>query len=293
MNGVFYYLKCLGVGIALLVADSAFGQWIDVRWHNEQSDTTRITEILKSAANRRFKAPGDAVAWSGSMFMGTPYKGGTLEGDTERLTVNLDSVDCTTFVDIALALAYTIGENRQNWQDFIYNLMRMRYRSGNVDGYSSRLHYISDWAMDNIHRGNIVEVTGLIPMARETVRSIDFMTAHRDRYAALNNPEEYSRMKEVENSYRNHRFMYVRTIDLGNKKLMQYLRDGDIVAFVPGVKNLDVSHLGILTKDDKGQLHVMHASQKEGSVVVSKLPLVDFAKRNPRWIGARFFRLKE
>ena len=48
-------------------------------------------------------------------------------------------------------------ENRKSWRDFIYNLKRMRYRSGEINGYPSRLHYVSDWIVDNRFRGNFAD----------------------------------------------------------------------------------------------------------------------------------------
>ena len=48
----------------------------------------------------------------------------------EQLTVNLDELDCTTFVDVILSLAYTAGQHRTSWRDFTSNLERLRYRSG-------------------------------------------------------------------------------------------------------------------------------------------------------------------
>lgn len=43
---------------------------------------------------------------NGLGFVDTPYKAGTLEvDDTEDLIINCDEVDCTTFVEYALAMA--------------------------------------------------------------------------------------------------------------------------------------------------------------------------------------------
>ena len=46
------------------------------------------------------------VLSNGLGFVDTPYKAGTLEvDDTEDLIINCDEVDCTTFVEYALAMA--------------------------------------------------------------------------------------------------------------------------------------------------------------------------------------------
>lgn len=271
---------------------SGFSQNMAVRWHNEESDTTRITNLLKEGALQRFENPSAAVAWFGRQFIDTPYVAHTLEGDDEALTVNLDELDCTTFVELALALAYTEGEQRQSWHDFVYNLRRMRYRGGDVDGYASRLHYICDWAIDNIHRGNLTDVTREMPNCKYIVRTMDFMTSNRDSYPALADSVQFERIKGIENGYHNHKFPYIKASELGGKETLKYLREGDAVAFVSNLKNLDVTHMGILVKCDDGQLHVMHASSTDGKVEISESPLPQFVKRNPRWIGVRVLRLK-
>ncbi len=277
---------------ALLMGLPAMSQTLDIRWHNEASDTLRITELLKSAEKIQAATPSERTAWFGRRLEGTPYVAHTLEGDREMLTVNLDELDCTTFVENALALAYTCGERRSGWQDFVYNLRRMRYRNGEVNGYASRLHYICDWAMDNIHRGNLVDVTPLISKARYVVRSIDFMSGHRDSYKALADSAELARIRSIENGYRNHRFPYIKTADLASKEVVSALREGDILAFVSNMKDLDVTHMGMVVIED-GTPKALHASMSNGRVEIARGTLYDFVKRNRGWIGVRIFRLKE
>lgn len=283
----FYILILSAVGFL-----GANAQSTEVRWHNENSDTVKITELLKAADHERFASPSARTAWFGRQLIGTPYVAHTLEGDKEVLTVNMDELDCTTFVETALALAYTCGERRTGWQDFVYNLRRIRYRSGEVSGYGSRLHYICDWAMDNIHRGNLVDVTPLLSKVKYMVRSIDFMSGHRDKYPALADSAEFARIKGIENGFRNHRFPYIKTSDLASKEVLGTLREGDILAFVSNLKDLDVTHMGMVVEED-GKLYALHASSSNGKVEISKSTLPDFVKRNRGWIGVRIFRLKE
>ena len=279
--------------VALTFALGANAQTFRVRWHNESADTTRLTELLKTAAQRQFKNPSERVGWFGRQFIGTPYVAHTLEGDEEILTVSLDELDCTTFVELAMALAFTTGEQRQSWRDFVYNLRRLRYRGGEVDGYASRLHYICDWAIDNAHRGNFTDVTRETLKSAELIRTIDFMSANRDKYPSLADSLQFARMLNVENGYRNHKFPYIKTNDLSSKEVQRFLRDGDVIAFVSKLKNLDVTHMGIVVKEADGIPYVLHASSTNGKVEISNVPLQQFVKRNPGWIGIRIFRLKE
>ncbi|MCM1035995.1 MAG: DUF1460 domain-containing protein [Bacteroides sp.] len=264
-----------------------------VEWRCEATDTAAVTELLTGTAARRFDSPGARTAHLARAFTGRPYKAGTLEGAVETLRVNLDSLDCTTLVDNVMALSYTLGERRTGWQDFVYNLTRLRYRGGHIDGYPSRLHYIADWAVDNIHRGNFDDVTRDTPKTVYMVRTIDFMSAHRDRYPALADSATLARVKRAEDALRGHRFPYVKTRDAADRTVLSRLREGDIVAFVSNLKDLDVTHMGILVRKSDGQLHVLHASSSQGSVVVSPQPLADFLRRNRQWIGFRAFRLRD
>lgn len=265
---------------------------MDIRWHDEARDTTRITELLSASKDVRFENGSARTAWFGRQMLGTPYVAHTLEGETEALTVNMDELDCTTFVEAALALAYTAGEGRLGWQDYVYNLRRMRYRGGEVRGYASRLHYIADWVMDNVHRGNFADVTPELPACKYIIRSIDFMSGHRGSYPALADSTEYARIKEIENGYRNHRFPYIKTSDLASKAVQSQLREGDVLAFVSSLKDLDVTHMGMVVKEN-GVLHAMHASSVNGKVEISKAPLADFVKHNRYWIGVRVLRLRD
>ena len=282
----------------LLIIGVLCSAWIDaaalanVRFHNEATDTIRINEILIETASKNFKEPGDRNAYIAKKFLDTPYVSGTLEGSPELVTVNLDELDCTTLVDIVLAMSYTLGEGRTSWRDFVYNLERMRYRGGEVNGYASRLHYICDWFVDNIHRGNFEDATRLFPRPNYIVRTIDFMSSNRDKYPALADSAEFERIKNVEIGYRSHRFPYIKTTDLANKDTKAAFRDGDVVALVSNAKNLDVTHMGIIVKID-GEPYLLHASSSNGKVEIAQRPLADFMKRNRSLMGVRVLRLKE
>lgn len=283
--------KVQSIFLALVLPLSGTAQTI-VEWHNEATDTILATDILTDVASKNFKNPSERTGYIARMFIGKPYVAHTLEGDTENLRINFDELDCTTFVDIAMALSFTVGEHRQGWQDFVYNLERMRYRNGVINGYASRLHYNCEWAINNTHRGNIADVTTLSPKYDYQTRSIDFMTSHRDSYPALADSATYAAISAIENGYRNHRFPYIKTIDLTNKGVLDFLRDGDVIAFVSNRKDLDVTHMGIVVKED-GKTKVLHASSTDGVVEISRQPIHDFVKRNRGWIGIRVYRLKE
>jgi hypothetical protein len=263
-----------------------------VRFHDEATDTTRINEILTSAYEARPTSIGDAVALIGKKFVGTKYVAHTLEGESEMLTVNLDELDCTTFVETVAAMALTVDERRTSWRDFIYNIERIRYREGEMNGYASRLHYVCDWVMNNSHRGNVEDATVKFPFYTYAIKSIDFMSENKDKYPALADSAEFAAIKSVESNYRNHRYPYIKTLDLERKETISAFRNGDIVALTTNMKNLDVTHMGIIVIEN-GEPHLLHASSSAGEVVITKETIGAFMKRNRASNGIRVIRLKD
>lgn len=264
----------------------------EIRWHNETSDTTKITSILISASESDAKTPNELVAFIGKKFLGVPYKAGTLEGEPEMLTINVDELDCTTYIDVVSAMAVTIGERRNSWQDFAHNLEKMRYRQSKVDGYASRIHYISDWIVTNSHKGLVKDMTDRITKPGYQIKTIDYMSRHRDEYPALKDSLEYERIKSMEVGYRSHRFPYIKSAELQGKSGGKILTEGDIVALTTKLDGLDVSHLGIIVKEADGP-HLMHASSKEGKVIIDPLPLSEYLRKNRNISGLRVIRIME
>lgn len=266
----------------------------DIRFHDENSDTTRISAILLDATKAtEGMTPEARVAYIGKEFLGTPYVAGTLESpEGERLTINMEELDCTTYVETVMALAYTIGEGRTSWRDFAYNLERIRYRSGELKDYGSRLHYASDWVVDNVHRGNFKEATGSMPGSEHQVKSLDFISRNREKYPALTDSMNYDRIRNMELGYRNHRYPYIKSGKLATKEIAQELREGDIILITTKVQGLDVQHMGIVVIE-KGAPYLMHASSAAGKVIIDKLTLPEYLRRNRTATGIRVLRLTE
>ncbi|KAA6311079.1 hypothetical protein EZS27_037728, partial [termite gut metagenome] len=95
------------------------------------------------------------VLKNGLAFVGIPYAAHTLEGgEEETLVINLHQVDCTTFVEYVLAMSLYPPPQGEAMREEVFseNLRQIRYRDGKINGYTSRLHYFSDWINDNVRR---------------------------------------------------------------------------------------------------------------------------------------------
>ena len=124
----------------------------DIEIYNDLIEIVRRCDVTPSM--------GDLMLIVGKYFQGFPYVGNTLEREGEEsLVINLREFDCFTFVENAVALAWIIKKGKSEFDDYVDALERIRYRDGILDGYSSRLHYFSDWLFDNGQKGIVKDIT--------------------------------------------------------------------------------------------------------------------------------------
>ena len=131
---------------------------MDMRFHCE-NDTNKINTLLNEGLKSNLKTSNELVVFYANKLLGTPYVAHTLEGETEQLTINIDELDCTTFIETLYVLTRTTLSNRTSWRDYANNLESVRYRNGVIGDYSSRLHYISEWIINNSSRDNLKDIT--------------------------------------------------------------------------------------------------------------------------------------
>jgi hypothetical protein len=216
------------------------------------------------------KFPGDLILEVGKFFLGTSYGSGTLETKgAEHLVVNLRKFDCFTFVENVVALARHLKSREKSFEAFRNLLRKIRYRQGRLYGYSSRLHYFSDWIYDNQRKGILRDVTAVIG-GRPLRKAVNFMTAHPEFYPQIKNGANLRRMKSVERAMSKRRRFFISKKAL--MRLEDRIRDGDIIAITTNIEGLDVQHVGLATRV-KNRIHLLHASSKEGKVVLSQKTL--------------------
>ncbi|RPI67177.1 MAG: DUF1460 domain-containing protein [Ignavibacteriae bacterium] len=220
-------------------------------------------------ANHWEKLPiGELMGKIGQLFLGTPYVGGTLEGDgPEVCRVRYDGVDCVTFFETVLALARTIRSECRGESYVIAEVTRTRYRHGVVDGYLSRLHYTSDWIRDNITKKTVTDITEGDPLAEVFPVHVYFMSEHPQYYAPLkSDPTLVAAVTQIEVDLNAIRRWYVPKARV--KSFESKLRTGDIVAITTAKAGLDYSHTGMILVDEQGVARLMHASTTKKRVVI-------------------------
>jgi hypothetical protein len=210
----------------------------------------------------------------GTWFMETPYVAHTLEkGDEEQLVVNLRGLDCTTLVENCLALAKTIQSGEHSFKQFTKELKNLRYRSGKIDGYPSRLHYTTDWIFDNQQKRLVKNLSKEI-VATPYPKEINFMSTHPDSYRQLKDSSQLVQIiaqKERDINSRQHFYIPEEKLAEVENQLM----DGDIVGITTSIEGLDISHMGILVRK-AGRIHLLHASSAAEKVVLSEETLEEY-----------------
>ncbi len=255
----------------LLFANFAIAQQITCSVKDSVAVENKIKEVNALPSN---DAKTVAI---GKTFLGTPYVAKTLEvGTEESLVINLQGLDCTTFVENVLAFSVLQKNNENTFNDFTKTLETIRYKNGKLTDYSSRLHYFTDWIRDNQNKGLVVDVTNELG-GSVVKKEINFMSSHRNLYPFLkDNDENYAQVKQVEQKLNEEAMCVLLQEDIAANEHL--IKSGDIIALTTTIKGLDVTHTGIATREKDGRIHLLHASTT-GQVKISKMPLVDYLKK--------------
>jgi hypothetical protein len=156
-----------------------------------------------------------------------------------------------------------------------------------MQGYSSRLHYFSDWIYDNQRKGIVRNVTADIG-GRPFRKTINFMTTHPDLYPLMKNEANLRRMKSVERTISRRSLYYI------PKRIVRVLQDrivdGDIIAITTNTEGLDVQHVGFAVRV-KNRIYLLHASSAERKVVFSQQTLYRYLMQSRTRSGIMVVRL--
>lgn len=217
---------------------------------NAKSDAELIINVAKSQLN-------------------LPYIAGTLDtGMTEECVYNSNGVDCVTFVENTLAISKSIKDielTEKNLEEkILQNITKTRYRGGKNKGYISRLHYTSDWILDNIERGNFIDITSKIGGIKLD-NQINFMSSHPEFYKQLQEyPNLINKIKQIERNLNHSDLFYIPKEQVNSNGI----NSGDIICIVTNIDGLDYSHLGFALIEN-GTLKLIHASSDKKKVVIA------------------------
>ena len=260
-----------------------------------QSDSLRVVELLQKG-QREATAP--LHLWYAQQLIGIPYVGQTLEiNKTERLVVNLRELDCTTFVETAIALALTHGQGSTSFSDYCHNLTLIRYRDGKLNQYPSRNHYFTQWIRSNERQGIVHEISAHKAPFTATQRiDLHYMSQHPQYYPMLKDDKPAQtliRKYELEEEGRIVRYIPHSQLNANKASSLGIIRDGDILAIVTRKDGLDTSHIGFAKWGKDNRLHLLNASQIHKRVILEPMTLYQYMSEHPTQLGIRVIRVEK
>ncbi len=203
---------------------------------------------------------------------GTNYVGGTLDlsPDREVCTVDLNALDCVTFFETTLAFARMLKKGGRTADALLTEVSFTRYRNGAPGDYSTRLHYTTDWFVDN-KKKHVVKLLSNLPGSEPFQQKVDFMASHPSSYPQLvAHPEMISIIKRQEEAINRHSLKFLPMNKIA--AIESLLKTGDIVGVCTNQTGLDIVHTGLVLRDNEGVAHFMDASSKKSSMKVTIEP---------------------
>jgi hypothetical protein len=236
-------------------------------------------DVLKAIVDRATRekwielATGDLMGKIAKELEGTPYVAHTLElsADREVCSVNLKGLDCVTFFETTLDLARMLKKGGRTSQDLLKEVQFTRYRGGAVGDYSTRLHYTTDWFVDN-QKKHVVKVLSDLPGAEPFTQKVGFMSSHPDKYRQLAaHPELIAKIKRQEKTINSRSALKFIAMDK-LAAIEPLLKTGDIVGICTSQPGIDIAHTGLIYRTEDGVAHFMDASSGKTKMKVTIEP---------------------
>lgn len=194
-----------------------------------------INSILKRVKGL---PPDLKIAEISEYFLGIPYKQNSLIGSAikqEHFVVDLEGVDCMTFIEYVEALRLS-----EDLNSFIENLKYVRYFERVVD-FKKRRHFFTDWQ----DLKSVKDVTSEIAEQRAltAIKNLNFIEGIKPKLRIIN----YVPLEAIE-------------------KILSKIKLGDYCGFYTSKEGLDVTHVGIIIVNEN-TFKLRHASSLKGYVM--------------------------
>lgn len=260
--------------------------WISLQGFSQidytQEDMKIFNRYLLEMEGKQTIPFNDLIIETAKFFLGTPYMAATLEKEPERLVVNLRQLDCTTLVESCLALVLTLQEKEPSFDAFCKKLQSIRYRNGEIENYASRLHYTTDWIIENEKQKHLTDITQTIG-GKLYPLTLSFMSSHPDQYKQLkSDPSLVPLIHKYEQQISNNKHYIIPKEQI--KSAENKIENGDVICFTTSIKGLDVTHIAYAYKVD-GMLSFIHASSSANKVIINLISLEEYVNRSKQCTG--------
>jgi hypothetical protein len=270
-------LRCASLGTLGLLSSSALASGAalleeQLKHFDGQEVFARI--VNKASADNWKSLPiGELIGKIALELKGTPYVGFTLEvsKDQEYCVVNLKGLDCVTFFEDSLCLARMLKRGKSSPEALLAEVQTTRYRGGKMRGFATRLHYTTDWFVDNEKKGVVKLLTPELPGAAPFTQKVGIMSQHPENYRQLAaHPELLRDIRLAEDKINARSLKYLPMDKLEAAEPL--LQTGDIVGVTTTADGIDIAHTGLCIKDEQGVVHFMDASSSRARMKVTLEP---------------------
>jgi hypothetical protein len=223
-------------------------------------------EIINNSEKFSNMEFGQSITEIAREFLGTPYLGGTLEGEPEICRINVEGLDCVTFFEISLNLTRMLFSNEKDINRLPQFIISTRYRNSEINDYTSRLHYTADWIYENKKNKIIDDISNKLGGIKYKF-NVSFMSQNPQLYFPLQKHPELIEKIRLQETRINKRDYYI----IPNEKVKMIeskLKSGDIIAIATSKKGLDYSHTGLIYINEFNEARFLHASSKLKKVVI-------------------------
>lgn len=292
-----HFLQYAALGTFSLLSYSALAARINaVPANRRQFEGQDIFQkiVAKARANNWMKLPiGELMGKIARELEGTPYVGFTLETskDQESCVVNLKGLDCVTFFEDTLCMARMLKRGKSKPEDMLAEIQYTRYRGGKMGDFTTRLHYTTDWFVDNQAKGVVKILAPTLPGAQPFTQKVGIMSEKPANYRQLAaHPELIPTIKKLEDEINSRELMFVPLDKLAEAE--SHLQTGDIVGVATTEAGIDIAHTGLCIKDEQGVVHFMDASssKKHYRVTFEDGPISKTLNWSRKLTGAMFAR---
>ncbi|WP_301817252.1 DUF1460 domain-containing protein [Burkholderia orbicola] len=223
--------------------------------------SAKLDILLADRALHASDDTGQMIDRMSRALLGTPYRADTLIGSStspEQLVIDLQGVDCFTYLDYVEALRKSATKAA-----FIRNLIDTRYVDGEVS-FLKRKHFFTDWAYKP--RRNADDVTARVSVRAETVKK------------ALNRRSDGGTyVPGVPVTERSVTFIPAAFVD---NYVVSQLKTGDFIGIYARADGLDVTHVGIFVRTERGPM-LRNASSLEKNRRVVDSPFLEYVSKTP------------
>ena len=247
-----------------------------VSWPDEDWRVLVDAMTVARSAGADTMSMGALMVEIGRSLVGAPLESAT-PGSTPRLDVDLRSFDELGFVEHAYALAVVarLGASSPTVDradvesQYERVLQTVRYRNGVMDGYASRLVYVSEWIADNDRKGLVDDMTRELGGSLERA-PLDVRSSRLAEDLTVMEPDVVDDMRRVEARLSGQGRYVIREPELS--VAITEIQDGDVIALASAMRGRDVAHVGLAVHVD-GTVRLLYRPTQEGGVTISAKPI--------------------